>query len=449
MTDTRENEAVFSDQVYHKTVSQIFMLILFLGYWLYIWQFERVNYSSTPPEWWIGILNRYPLFEIISRFFLSALELFSPRVLRHFIPLVASLWLARIAISRFLESFYDLADQSAAKSLLNRLLARGIPSTSIGSLNHQNFREQIERNTQLRVGGPGYLYIDSGAAAITEHNGRFKRVLSSGSHALGRFEYPVAVIDIRPQERDIPVIQMMTSDGIDLMVDVNVIFQIGRDGRQPSKQQQFPFDFDSARKAAYAETNIDGEKQIAWDTITMFATAAELRKLVAESQLDDLIHTRQSGIHPHPQLKRAMTQRLKPVLREIGVEILESQLGRFELPPPVVQKNIHYWQTQWENQSGEQKASDAGESSGQIVDLRTIALSDLAQTMATTVKSTGIPRNRLDQKPINAYKVVEGLERYILRYASDSPLARNQLNAVTYLKQQLLIEYGIQQEEVD
>lgn len=449
MTDTRENEAVFSDQVYHKTVSQIFMLILFLGYWLYIWQFERVNYSSTPPEWWIGILNRYPLFEIISRFFLSALELFSPRVLRHFIPLIAGLWLARVAISRFLESFYDLADQSVAKSLLNRLLARGIPSTSIGSLNHQNFREQIERNTQLRVGGPGYLYIDSGAAAITEHNGRFKRVLSSGSHALGRFEYPVAVIDIRPQERDIPVIQMMTSDGIDLMVDVNVIFQIGRDGRQPSKQQQFPFDFDSARKAAYAETNIDGEKQIAWDTITMFATAAELRKLVAESQLDDLIHTRQSGIHPHPQLKRAMTQRLKPVLREIGVEILESQLGRFELPPPVVQKNIHYWQTQWENQSGEQKASDAGESSGQIVDLRTIALSDLAQTMATTVKSTGIPRNRLDQKPINAYKVVEGLERYILRYASDSPLARNQLNAVTYLKQQLLIEYGIQQEEVD
>ncbi len=449
MTDTRDNEVVDTDQAYNKTVSQIFMLIFFLGYWLYVWQFERVNYSTTPPEWWIGIINRYPLFEIISRFFLSVLELFSPRVLRHFIPLVTGLYLARVAISRFLESFYDLADQPAAKSLLNRLLARGIPSTSIGSLNHQNFKEQLKSNTQLHVGGPGYLYIESGAAAITEHNGRFKRVLSSGNHALARFEYPVAVVDIRPQERDIPNIRMMTSGGIDLTVDVSVIFQIGRDGRQPSKQQQFPFDHDSARKAAYAETIIDGGNEIAWDTITMFATAAELRKLVAESQLDDLIHTRQSGIHPHPQLKRAMTQRLKPVLREIGVEILESQLGRFELPPPVVQKNINYWQNQWENQSGEIELVIDDEPLGQIADSRSIALSDLAQTMATTVKPTGIPRNRPDQKPINAYKVVEGMERYILMYAGDSPLARNQLDAVSYLKQQLLIEYGLQQGEVN
>jgi hypothetical protein len=194
---------------------------------------------------------------------------------------------------------------------------------------------------------------------------------------------------------------------------------------------------------------IDGDKEIDWDTATMFATAAELRNLVAESQLDDLIHTRESGIHPHPQLKRAMTQRLKPILREIGVEILESQLGRFELPPPVVQKNIHYWQTQWESQRVELKAGEDDEPLEQIVDSRLVALSDLAQTMATSIKPTGIPRNRLDQKPINAYKVVEGMERYILRYASDSPLARNQLNAVTYLKQQLLIEYGMQQGEVD
>jgi len=449
MADLQGNEAFETGQAYNKTVSQIFMLIFFLGYWLYIWQFERVNYSSTPPEWWIAILNRYPLFEIISRFFLSVVELFSPRVLRHFIPLIAGLWLARVAIRRFLESFYDLAGQSAAKSLLNRLLARGIPSTSIGSLNHQNFKEQLKRNTQLRVGGPGYLYIESGAAAITEYNGRFKRVLSSGNHALARFEYPVAVIDIRPQERDIHNIRMMTSGGIDLTVDVSVIFRIGRDGRRPSRQQQFPFDHDSARKATFAETIIDGGKEIAWDTVTMFATAAELRKLVAESQLDDLIHARQSGINPHPQLKRAMTQRLKPVLREIGVEILESQLGRFELPPPVVQKNIDYWQTQWENQSGEQELVVDDEPLKQVSNSRSIALSDLARTMATTIQPTGVPRIRPDQKPINAYRVVEGMEQYILRYAGDSLLARNQLNAVAYLKQQLLIEYGLQQGEVE
>ena len=435
--------------MYNKPISLIVMLILVLGYWLYIWQFERINYSQAPPAWWNAVLVRYPLFEIISRLFLSIVELLSPRVLRHFIPLVAGAWMARIAISRFLESFYDLPDQSVAKSLLSRLLAGGIPGRSVGSINHRNFKEQLEKNPQLRIGGPGYLYVEPGTVALTERNGRCSQALGPGNHPLGRFEYPAAVLDIRPQEREATSVKMVTSDGIDLTVDVSVTFQVGRGGQEPSRVNPFPFDPSAARKAAYVETNLSDERTIAWDTLTLFNTAAELRNLVAESRLDELIHTKQSGIHPHPRLKRAMEQRARQVMREIGVDVRDSRLGRFELPYPVVLQNINYWHAQWESARDLQQP----ESDKQIVNdadgARTNALTELAQAYVDRFESTQVPIGEAERKPIWALHAVVAMEALISQESSKSPAAQRQLTTLADLKRQMHIEYGISSDNFD
>lgn len=414
------------------------MLILFIGYWLFIWQFERINLSQTPPAWWIGIVDRYPLFQIGSRFLLSILELLSPRVLRHLIPVILGAWFARVSISRFIESFYDLPNPSAANSLLSRLLAWGLPNKSIGSVNHRDFSEQRTTNPQLNVGGPGYLNIGQGTVAIIEHNGRFKQTFGPGSHTLDRFEYPAAVLDVRPQEREATNVSMITSDGIDLTTDVGVTFQISRGGQEPSREQTFPYDPASAKKAAYATINLSQVQDISWDTITLFVTVAELRSLVAESQLDELIQTRQSVVHPHPRLKRAVERRARLIMRNDGVEILDTSLGRFELPELVVQQNISYWQAQWEKQQQLPQLETDVTALEEAEKDKVISTANLMYELVDRLAPSRTTFNQIDDKSYKALEAVEGMEAHLRQAENYSFLVERQLAALGNLKQQLL-----------
>jgi hypothetical protein len=424
---------------YNKAFSLIFMFILLLGYWLYVWQFERINLTQVPPSWWSVFVDRYPLFQILSRFFLSLLELLSPRVLRHFIPVILGGYLARISISRFLESFYDLPDHSAANSLLSRLLAWGAPNRPVGSISHREFNEQFERNPQLRVGGPGSLFVNQGTVALTEKNGHFIRTLSPGSHMLGRFEYPAAALDVRPQEREATDVKMFTSDGIDLTADVSVTFQIDRGGQEPSREQPFPFDPIAARKAAYSMINYSKERDLTWDTITLLITTSELRNLVAESRLDELIRARPSGLHPHPRLKRAMEQRARLIMRNDGVEIRDSRLGRFDLPELVVQQNIHFWRTQWEKQPDLAQLEKETTSLEDDWD-KVLATANFVQELMDRLSPNRSSYDQSETKTYKALEAVEGMEAHLRRAQDSSPIVERQLAALGNLKQQLLGE---------
>lgn len=425
---------------YNKSFSLIFMIILLLGYWLYVWQFERINLTQTPPFWWNTIVNRFPLFEILSQFLLSLLELLSPSVLRHFIPIILGGWLARISISRFLESFYDLPDHPSANSLLSRLLAWGVPNRLVGSVSHRGFAEQKRGNPQLRVGGPGYLLVSQGTVAITEINGRFIRTLGPGSHMLARFEYPAAVLDVRPQERVATNVKMFTSDGIDLTADVSVTFQVGRGGQEPSREQTFPFDPVAARKAAYSTINLNDEQDLSWDTITLFITAAELRNLVAESRLDELIHAWPSGIHPHPRLKRAMEQRARLIMRNDGVEIRNTRLGRFDLPELVVLQNINFWRSQWEKQQKLPQLENETTTFNEVDLDNVLATANFVQELVDRLSPTRSPYDQLETKSFRALEAVEGMETHLRQAQDSSPLIERQLAAIGNLKQQLLDE---------
>jgi regulator of protease activity HflC (stomatin/prohibitin superfamily) len=429
-----------STRSYNKAISLIFMLILLLGYWLYVWQFERINLTQTPPIWWSTIVERFPLFQIFSRFFLSLLELLSPSVLRHFIPIILGGWLARISISRFLESFYDLPDHAAANSLLSRLLAWGVPNRPVGSVSHREFKVQKETNPQLHVGGPGLLFVSQGTVALTEKNGRFIRSLGPGSHVLDRFEYPAAVLDVRPQEREATNVKMITSDGIDLTADVSVTFQIGRGGQEPSREQTFPYDPDAARKAAYSMINFSDEQDLSWDTITLFITTSELRNLVAESRLDELIRARPSGIHPHPRLKRAMEHRARLIMRNEGVEISDSHLGRFDLPEIVVQQNINFWRSQWEKKPKLPQLETEATTLEEADRDKVLATANFVQELMARLSPTRSPYDQSETKSYRALEAVEGMEAHLRRAQDSSPIIERQLAALGNLKQQLLNE---------
>jgi hypothetical protein len=256
---------------------------------------------------------------------------------------------------------------------------------------------------------------------------------------LGRFEYPAAALDVRPQEREATDVKMFTSDGIDLTADVSVTFQIDRGGQEPSREQPFPFDLIAARKAAYSMINYSKERDLTWDTITLLITTSELRNLVAESRLDELIRARPSGLHPHPRLKRAMEQRARLIMRNDGVEIRDSRLGRFDLPELVVQQNIHFWRTQWEKQPDLAQLEKETTSLEDDWD-KVLATANFVQELMDRLSPNRSSYDQSETKTYKALEAVEGMEAHLRRAQDSSPIVERQLAALGNLKQQLLGE---------
>jgi hypothetical protein len=432
-------QGVFGSRVlqrHHKLLGQLLLIIFVLGYWLYAWQLERLSYEQTPPNLWNQIVVSYPLFSVLGPVILFLLEHFSPRVLRHLIPLVFGFWVARTAVNRFLESFYDLSNPAMAKSLLSRLMNLGPPNRSLGSLGHEQETPSLRQNPQLRVGGPGIIHVTPGSAILTELNGHVVQVFGPDSHAIGRFESPRAVLDLRPQERKSEEIEIVTSDGIALRATISIKFQVDSSGQPPTREQPYPFNNVAARQTAYAETNLS-EGQIAeWDDLTLQIATSELARLVTESRLDELINIERQGIYPHPRIKSELERRVREIMLQHGVEIRDIHLGRFELPDPVVHQTIRYWQTFWK----QKRRSDFEQD---VPTLETIELAE-QQAKARLVETIATELHRVQRQGMGvghrrevALRMISELERTLAELDDQTPLSSTVLARLATLKRRL------------
>jgi hypothetical protein len=343
-----------------------------LGYWLFAWQLERTSELQNLPAWWDNMAAAYPLLSFLSPIILIPLQMLSPRVLRHLIPLIAGVIMARIAVQRFLESFYDLADGTAARALLSRLTASQSSTRPRLAVSPQSMAMESQ-HTLLHVGGPGSVSVGRGYALVTEQNGHFKRVLGPGSYTLARFEYPHSLVDVRPQERETEAIYMVTGDGIELQVAIGITFQISQGTKSPTREQSFPFEDEAVKLAVYGQTVLVTGDVARWEDLVVLYASRELRELIAESRLDELIHSERIGIYPHPRLKSELKRRAQGVLRSLGIDVRDIRMGRFELPDPIIEQNIRQWQTYWRDQQS------IRESMGEEVSVKE---SDLAWTRA-------------------------------------------------------------------
>ena len=357
---------------YNKPLSMLILLLFVLGYWLFVWQLERISELQNLPAWWESMAASYPLLSFLTPIILIPLQMLSPRVLRHLIPLVAGVIMARIAVQRFLESFYDLADGAAARALLSRLTASQNSTRPRLAISPQSMAMESQ-HTLLHVGGPGSVSVGRGYTLVTEQNGHFKRVLGPGSYTLARFEYPHSLVDVRPQERETEAIYMVTGDGIELQVAIGITFQISEGSKSPTREQSFPFDEEAVKRAVYGQTVLGTGDVAQWEDLVVLFATRELRELIAESRLDELIHSERIGIYPHPRLKSELKRRAQSVLRSLGINVRDIRMGRFELPDPIIEQNIRQWQTYWQDQQS------IRESMGEEVSVKE---SDLAWTRA-------------------------------------------------------------------
>lgn len=220
---------------------------VFLAYWLLIVWLEDVPPSawvaeavSTSPE------GMRPALEWLGNRMISFI---SPQVLRHLpFPILGLLAALRVGAS-YLQDLFELKNVGVAYDyLLGATLGRSQGGITIKD---GTVVEKDHENPVYLIGGPGYVTIQLGNAAVFERVGGGTHVLPQGRHRLHGYERLREVVDLRDQHGVVEKLQFTTRDGMPVEAsDLQVRFRV-HSNRKRRESDPYPYEDTSVRRAVY------------------------------------------------------------------------------------------------------------------------------------------------------------------------------------------------------
>lgn len=222
----------------------------FALYWVLLVLVAGLPASSLPR--WLAWLP-FP-FDILVT---TGSMFFAPAVLANLVPVAAALWLGFRVGAHYLADLFELENPStASRYLWPSLFGLDHPSypkleISTGDL------DLIDHDHPLfAIGGPGYLKIHLGHAAVLEDlEGRPRAYGPSNLQFIQGFERLRDVIDLRDQAGRVDTVRAMTRDGIAVFArDAQMVFRVYRGpARERTLDNPYPFDEASVRRLAYGQ----------------------------------------------------------------------------------------------------------------------------------------------------------------------------------------------------
>jgi hypothetical protein len=407
----------------------LFLVFLFVVYWIFVWQMERIKLEPVDLP--------LPLLQNLPAWLVDFAGIFMPRVLRHFIPLVLGWLLAYEIAANLVYHLYDLPDRATARGFLRRLRdprRAGATTVAVSPLDLESKRLGSAR---LRVGGPGRVSIPTGHAAVTEMNGRFYRVIGSGSHALDRFEYLHSLYDLRSQDRTDPEVELHSKEGLEFVTAVSVTFRIDAPELTASVQQPFPYDADTVRKLAYNQTNLPGGQISNWENTALSVVKAALAASVSSFSLNELLQDEQTEMGAHLTIRRNVEREARIRLREQGIELIRVRIGGFRFPEDVTDLHIQYWRTYWDNQARLTLAEGEAVALEDMDLARAGAEIELVKAVADGMEQARRQGYQGGMNEIVALRFVEALEKMALESKGEVTLPEQLLPQLQYLQNQL------------
>jgi hypothetical protein len=368
--------------------------------------------------------------------------LFSPLVLRNFVPVIGGALFAYATTVTLAQALYDLPDSAESRVFLHRLRT-GASKPVIVSQQHlarTRYTEPI-----LRIGGPGQINIVDNEVVVTEVNGRFNRVLGPGIHILARFEYVRTALDLREQERKRDNVSFMTKEGIPLTSDVQVTFRLRRGNRAPTRANPFPFDEESVRLAAYGQV-VREEDTGEWDQKPLETAIRQLQNKIGQLRLDELIDPQKHYVDPHPTIQQKVERDTRHILFTEGITLTNMRLGAMQLPPDVDQTVLAYWNTFSERPRPVKEPTDAEKEAARAAQkarIREQMIRSLAAGLAQVQE--GGARQASSNEVDMAYRVVELLNRLLQEPEGREPLSAESIQEVQHVRNMMLKDGRVDQ----
>jgi regulator of protease activity HflC (stomatin/prohibitin superfamily) len=174
----------------------------------------------------------------------------------------------------------------------------------------------------------------------------------------------------------------------------------------------------------------------------MLITGAQLRAIVAEDRLDDLIVSESNGIDVHHRLQMEMERRAKAIMRNYGVLIRGTRLGALELPEEVENQRKKFWQVHWNSRQILQKADGDAE----VLQSHEIARAEAEAIMLQAI-AEGLQRSQragrvVSSREVVALRLIESLEAMAKSSERVLPLPDRLMSQLGSLRQQLMLTSG-------
>lgn len=380
--------------------------VLALLFWVFVRFLERVDLTAVINQYFQSTIPGMSVPQAI----VFVVEMFHPRALRHLIPVIVGWLLARGAAVNLVQVLYDLPSPETAREFLAQLQSRGAILGRFVRVKAKTLEEDRENSALLRLGGPGRVHIGNAHAAVTELNGRFHQVLKPGVHRLGRLERIYTLVDLRQQVRTINDISLTTKDGIDLTAELTVTYRINTGGEPPTKARPYPFDPESVRLAAYAESVLPNGGVSNWENVPGVMAKGQIINIFAGYRLDQILYPR-PGQEPMLTIRRDLERRVSGILINVGIELIAITIGSLQLPESVEKQYIKYWQAEWDTQIYLTQADGEAFSLEEIE----IARAEAEFTMIRAIIE-GVQRARQEGSPdhlqeVVALRLIEAIEK--------------------------------------
>lgn len=312
-------------------------------YWLFLaltFDFPRVL-----PSAWVQSLV-FPLNVILD----LLTSLFAPVILVHLLPVAAAIWLGLRLGAHYLADLFELESPSIASRYLRAaIFGLGYDGLKIA----QGDLSKLNRNSPLfRIGGPGYLQVHLGFAAVLETAEGAPRVYGpEGQRFIEGFERLRDVVDLRDQLRHLDEVESVTADGMAVRArDIQMVFRTFGGGQTRSLQTPYPYADEAIRRLVYgravttegADRWTDALGELARDEIQAFVGGLSLDSFLAlqphrqvEGAADPGNAAGESFHIPRRQLtERFHTAEARERLRRKGLELDWVGVGTWEIREP-------------------------------------------------------------------------------------------------------------------
>ncbi|MCC7359895.1 MAG: hypothetical protein IT317_10480 [Anaerolineales bacterium] len=297
--------------------------------WLFNWTLDQLALRDLLPPELLYLFNFFASFA-------------SRQVLRHALPPVLGIALALYFGAAYLKDLLELPNwQPALRYLFSTLFGRDYPRMTISqgeaSVAHP------DTNPMLRIGGPGWVDITIGNAALFERVVGPSAVLGAGTHFLRRFETLREAFDLREVERARDNIKLITKDGLPIVInEMRVRFGI-RARQVRTEANPYPVMTGAVRRAAYSR-KVSGSGLEVWSEMVTGAVRGTVADWISRHRMDELIPPPRDGNQPEPPPAIPYRQALHALFQDkhsrkkfadMGAEIIWVSVGHIRPDPDV------------------------------------------------------------------------------------------------------------------
>jgi|GEM_PF-1019770 len=212
---------------------------------------------------------------------------FTRQTFRHAIPAALGFGLALYFGAKYVQDLLELPSLRPASNFLTAsLFGSNYPHMTIAEGKATVY--DPETNPMLKIGGPGWVDIKPGNAALFERMVGPSQVLGSGTHFIRRFETVREAFDLREMERVRDNVEVMTRDGIPLVLsEVRIRFRIRAHGAR-SEINPYPVTPGAIRQAVYGR-GVKEQGLESWPDMIFGDATLVITRWIARRRLDELI----------------------------------------------------------------------------------------------------------------------------------------------------------------